>query len=142
MNAQIEQLRIEEEIERKKQEEMKRELEAIQLAEENARKEKEAEERAKKEAEELAKRKQDLANIPPPMPAVKEEDEYLVVEFGETKLHQAASVRGENLIELIKAENINLAARNSQYHNARDIAEKAEIPENVKQLGIKKKLFK
>jgi hypothetical protein len=36
---------------------------------------------------------------------------------------------------LIKSENINLASRNSQYLNARDIAEKAEIAENVKQLG-------
>ncbi len=135
LNALIEKLRIEEEINRQKQEEMRKELEAIQLAEENFRKEKEAEERAKKEAEELAKRKQELANMPPPLPAVKEEDEYLIVEFGETKLHTAAAVRGSNLVELIKAANINLASRNPQYLNARDIAEKAEIAENVKQLG-------
>lgn len=134
LNALIEKLRIEEEINRQKQEEMRKELEAIQLAEENFRKEKEAEERAKKEAEELAKRKQELANMPPPLPAVKEEDEYLIVEFGETKLHAAAAVRGSNLVELIKTANINLASRNSQYLNARDIAEKAEIAENVKQL--------
>ncbi len=69
------------------------------------------------------------------MPAVKEEEEYLIIEFGETKLHQAASVRGSNLAELIKNENINLSSRNAQYLNARDIAEKADIPENVKQLG-------
>ncbi|CAF4590816.1 unnamed protein product, partial [Rotaria magnacalcarata] len=54
----------------------------------------EVEERRKREAEELAKRHKELASQPPPLPAVREEDDIFVVEFGETELHRQAAVKG------------------------------------------------
>lgn len=76
-----------------------------------------------------------MANIPPPLPAVKEEEEIVAIDFGETKLHQAAAIQGSYITQLLREENINLAIRNAQFQTARDVAEQNGLTENVKQIG-------
>jgi len=123
-----------EEDDKLQREAMKREFEQIKDLEEVERKEKEAHEKRKRELEELAKRKEEVANTQPALPAVREEEEQLVVEFGETELHQLAGSPGANLTTPLKANTINLASRNAEFQTARDVAEKSGLADNVKQI--------
>lgn len=68
------------------------------------------------------------------MPSLAEEEDQ-IVEFGETKLHQLAAIEGSNLTILLK-ENYSVAARNSQFKTARDIATEKNCNENVRQIGM------
>ncbi|CAF4388950.1 unnamed protein product, partial [Adineta steineri] len=109
------------EIERKKAEEekehraqLKKEIRELREKEENERKQREAEERRKREAEELAKRHRELAAAPPPLPAVREEDDILGMEFGETELHRQAAVKGADLLTLLKENYQLMASRNAE----------------------------
>ena len=70
------------------------------------------------------------------MPSLAEEEDQ-IVEFGETKLHQLAAIEGSNLTILLK-ENYSVAARNSQFKTARDIAPEKNCNENVRQIGMHK----
>ena len=67
------------------------------------------------------------------MPSLAEEEDQ-IVEFGETKLHQLASVEGSNLTILMK-ENFSVASRNSQFKTPRDIAVEKNLTDNVRQIG-------
>ena len=129
---QVELLRIEEEKERERLEKIRLEEEALREQEEELRRQHEAEERRKREMEELAKRREELANAAPSMPSLAEEED-LVVEFGDNKLHELAAVAGSSLQPLFK-ENFNIAVRNSQFKTAREIAVESKLNENVKQI--------
>lgn len=84
---------------------MKSEIRALREREEAERKQREAEEKRKREAEELAKRHKELAAAPPPLPAVREEeDDVFVVEFGETELHRQAANKGNSQWEKFSLE--------------------------------------
>ena len=91
------------------------------------------ESRRKRELEELAKRKEQVANKPPAFSALIEEEDN-IVDFGETKLHEAAAIEGSNLTKMLK-ENFNIAVRNREFKTARDIAVEKNLKENVKQIG-------
>ena len=70
----------------------------------------------------------------PALPSLVEEEENQLVEFGNTKLHQLASVAGANLMQLLK-DNYSLAARNAQGKTARDVAVELNLDENIRQIG-------
>ena len=59
-----------------------------------------------------------MANAGPAMPSLAEEED-LVIEFGDNKLHEQAAISGANLAPLFK-ENFNIAVRNSQFKTARE----------------------
>ncbi|CAF0935925.1 unnamed protein product [Adineta steineri] len=129
------------EIERKKAEEekehraqLKKEIRELREKEENERKQREAEERRKREAEELAKRHRELAAAPPPLPAVREEDDILGMEFGETELHRQAAVKGADLLTLLKENYQLMASRNAEGKTPRDIARDAGLQEHVHEI--------
>ncbi|CAF1630577.1 unnamed protein product [Adineta ricciae] len=129
------------EIERQKEAEekehraqLKREIRALREKEEKARQEREAEERRQREAEELARRHRELAAQARALPAVREEDDLLAAEFGETELHRQAAVKEVDLTKLLRDNPLLLAARNAEGKTARDVAVEAGIQENVEQL--------
>ena len=66
---------------------------------------------------------------------MKEEEELLAVEFGETELHKLAAVKDSNLAAVLKDNTFNLAVRNAEFLSARDVAEKNGLVENVKLIG-------
>ncbi|CAF3890271.1 unnamed protein product [Rotaria magnacalcarata] len=128
----LEQQRVEEEKVRRAQ--LKSEIRALREQEATERKQREVEERRKREAEELAKRHKELASQPPPLPAVREEDDIFVVEFGETELHRQAAVKDANLLELLRDNYHSIASRNADGKTPRDVALDAGLQENVEQI--------
>ncbi|CAF4784284.1 unnamed protein product [Rotaria sp. Silwood1] len=113
---------------------LKNEIRALREQEENERKQREAEEKRKRDAEELARRHKELAAAPPPLPAVREEDDVFVVEFGETELHRQAAVQNANLSELLRDNYHSIASRNAEGKTPRDVALDAGLQENVDQI--------
>lgn len=98
-------------------------------------------------------RHKELAAAPPPLPAVREEeDEVFVVEFGETELHRQAAIKGflpnssikmisnnpisdADLSKLLQENYHSIASRNTEGKTPRDVALDAELQENVDQIG-------
>ncbi|CAF4219980.1 unnamed protein product, partial [Rotaria sp. Silwood2] len=130
------------EIEKQKAEEdkqhrlqLKNEIRALREREENQRKQRQAEEKRRRDAEELVKRQKQKSATSPPIPAAhKEDNDVFIVEFGETKLHRQAAIRGANLSKLLR-ENFHLiASRNAQGKTPRDVASVAGLQGNVNQI--------
>ncbi|CAF1096544.1 unnamed protein product [Rotaria sordida] len=128
----IEQQQAEEEKQHRAQ--LKNEIRTLREQEENERKQREAEEKRKRDAEELAKRHKELATAPPSLPAVREEDDVFVVEFGETELHRRAAVQNANLSELLQDNYHSIASRNAEGKTPRDVAVDAGLQDNVDQI--------
>jgi hypothetical protein len=132
-NELIIELQKKRELDLQREEEKRKEVEALRQFEEEMRREKEERARKAKEAEELARRKENIAKLAPALPSLSEEDENNIVEFGQTKLHEAAGLEGANLAAIIK-ENFNIASRNGELKTARDIAVETNQLDNVKQI--------